>query len=271
MEIQEGTLSKIAYLLILLVWLIGGALTGVGVYLYLETVEIGTCINDELAALMIVLVAVGGVLLITAFFGLCGVCKKRSSLLSGFLAAMIIVLLAQFAAVVIMFIFESSIHYFMRDGMTHSLLFYGKGGDNVKFTDSWDYVQENHKCCGQFGWEDYTTPNASNWFSTKFGSLPDSCCKTKEAKCGEGVIDKKDIKKAPGNINPKGCYDIVEDYAQQWLTIAGSAALVFMFIQVIAIFLNISLHRRYREHEDYQTQSRKVKQVKDANNPEKTV
>ena len=54
-----------------------------GVYLYLETVEIGTCINDELAPLMIVLVAVGGVLLITAFFGLCGVCKKRSSLLSG--------------------------------------------------------------------------------------------------------------------------------------------------------------------------------------------
>ena len=63
--------------------LIGAALTGVGVYLYLQTVEIGTCINDEVAPLMIVLVAIGGVLLITALFGLCGVCKKRSFLLSG--------------------------------------------------------------------------------------------------------------------------------------------------------------------------------------------
>ena len=45
----------------------------------------------------------------------------------------------------------------------------GKGGDNAKFTESWDYVQENHKCCGQYGWADYTTPNASNWHSTNFG------------------------------------------------------------------------------------------------------
>ena len=55
-------------------------------------------------------------------------------------------------------------------------------------------------------------------------------------------------------LSPQGCYNIVEDYVQQWMTIAGSGALVFMFIQVIAIFLNISLHRRYREHEDYQLQ-----------------
>lgn len=264
MEIHEGTLSKIAYLLILLVWLIGAALTGVGVYLYLQTVQIGTCINDEVAPLMVVLVAVGGVLLITALLGLCGVCKKRSFLLSGFLAAMIIVLLAQFAAVVIMFIFESSIHYYMGDGMTHSLLFYGKGGDNAKFTDSWDYVQETHKCCGQYGWNDYASKNASNWFSTKLGSLPDSCCKTKTEKCGENKINMKDLKKAPDGMYHEGCYSIVEDYVQQWMTIAGSGALVFMFIQVIAIFLNISLHRRYREHEDYQLQSKKVKQVKDA-------
>ena len=39
----------------------------------------------------------------------------------------------------------------------------------AKFTESWDYVQENHKCCGQFGWNDYASKNASNWFSTKFG------------------------------------------------------------------------------------------------------
>jgi len=177
---------------------------------------------------------------------------------------MIIVLLAQFAAVVIMFIFESSVHYYMKEGMTHSLLFYGKGGDNAKFTESLDYVQETHKCCGHFGWADYTTPNASNWHSTKFGSLPDSCCKTMTAKCGENVVDKKDLKKAPAGMNLEGCYTVVQDYVKQWLTIAGSGALVFMFIQVIAIFINVSLHRRYREHEDYQLQSKKVKGVKDA-------
>ncbi|KAL5268936.1 hypothetical protein ACHWQZ_G002688 [Mnemiopsis leidyi] len=213
---------------------------------------------------MVVLIAIGGVLLVTAMLGLIGVCKKKSVLLSGFLAAMIIALLAQFAAVVIMFIFESSVRYYMQDGMSHSLLFYGKGGDNAKFTESWDYVQKNHKCCGQYGWADYTTPNASNWHSTNFGSLPDTCCKTKTDKCGLNVIDKSDLKKAPAGMYLEGCYEILEDYIKNWMTIAGSGALVFMFVQVMAIFLNISLQRRYREHEDYQLQSKKVKQVKDA-------
>ena len=63
--------------------LIGAALTGIGVYLFLETREIGTCINDELAPLMVVLIAIGGVLLVTALLGLVGVCKKKSVVLSG--------------------------------------------------------------------------------------------------------------------------------------------------------------------------------------------
>ena len=38
---------------------------------------------------------------------------------------MIIVLLAQFAAVVILFTFEASVHYYLADGLQHSILFYG--------------------------------------------------------------------------------------------------------------------------------------------------
>ena len=33
-------------------------------------------------------------------------------------------------------------------------------------------------------------------------------------------------------------------------------ALVFMFIQVMAVFLNVALQKRYKEHEDYQLQVR---------------
>ena len=33
-------------------------------------------------------------------------------------------------------------------------------------------------------------------------------------------------------------------------------ALVFMFIQVMAVFLNVVLQKRYKEHEDYQLQVR---------------
>ena len=68
---------------VLVCQLIGGALLGMGVYLYLETEQIGTCINNELSPLMIVLIAIGGVLLITAVMGLAGICKKTSFILSG--------------------------------------------------------------------------------------------------------------------------------------------------------------------------------------------
>lgn len=266
-DVHEKTLSKFAYLLVLFIWLIGGALTGVGVLLYLQTNSMGTTVNNELAPLKLVLMAIGGVLLLTALLGLIGVCRKKSIMLSAFLAAMIIVLLAQFAAVVILFMFESSLSYYLEDGMRHSLLFYGKEGENVKFTDSWDYVQETQECCGQYGWQDYTTKNASNWFSTKFGSLPDSCCEVHTEGCGEDVVDKAHLDQVPKGIYDEGCYDITKDFLERWMTIAGSGALAFMFIQVLTIFLNISLQRRYREHEDYQLQSSKVKQVKDQQAP----
>ena len=45
----------------------------------------------------------------------------------------------------------------------------GKSGENAKFTEALDFVQEEYQCCGEWGWADYTTPNASNWHSTKLG------------------------------------------------------------------------------------------------------
>ena len=45
----------------------------------------------------------------------------------------------------------------------------GKDGDNAKFTKALDYLQQNLKCCGEYGFDDYMSPNASNWFSNNFG------------------------------------------------------------------------------------------------------
>jgi len=261
MEIQVGSLSTIAYFLNTLVLLIGSALAGIGIHLYLLTAEIGTSVNNELAPIMIILVAIGGVLFFTATIGLCGVCNKASVMLSGFLAAMIIVLLAQFAAVVIMFTFEASVHYYLEEGLEHSILFYGKTGENAKFTESIDFLQEKLECCGHYGYKDYASPNASNWFSTNSGSLPDSCCKEITDDCGLDATNSTD--NSVEAFNTKGCYDPALDFIQLWLAVAGSCALVFMFIQIISIFLNISLQKRYKEHEDYQLQSKKVKQVKE--------
>ena len=58
-------------------------MVGVGIYLYLQIVEIGTVVNNELAPLVIVLIAVGGVLFLAALVGCCGACAKQSYLLSG--------------------------------------------------------------------------------------------------------------------------------------------------------------------------------------------
>lgn len=263
MEIQVGSLSNLAYLLNLLVWLIGAALTGLGLLLYTKASDMGTAVNDELAPIMIVVIAIGGVLLFTASMGLLGVCRKQSVLLSGFLAAMIIVLLAQFAAVVILFTFEASVHYYLADGLQHSILFYGKDGDNAKFTKALDYLQQNLKCCGEYGFDDYMSPNASNWFSNNFGDLPDTCCEVVTENCGVEALNVDKPKEAPKGFYLEGCFGVTKDNIKLWLTIAGSAALVFMFVQVMAIFLNITLQKRFKEHEDYQLQSKKVKGVKD--------
>lgn len=255
---RDKCLSMSSYFFIFIVWAIGGSMLGLGVFYYLQIVEIGTAVNDELAPLIIVLAVVGAVLFVTSMIGCCGLCAKQSYLLSGFLTALIIVCVAQFAAVVILFMFEASLHYYLQDGMSHSLLFYGKSGENAKFTEALDYVQENYECCGKWGWDDYTTPNASNWYSTNYGSLPDSCCSVITEGCGLGVIDTNQLERIPAGMWTQGCYQVTQDSLKDLLIKAGSAVLVFLVVEVAALFLNFSLYAKYKHDEGFRVKNKKL-------------
>ena len=173
-NVQVGALGNIVSILNLVIALIGGAMLAAGVVLYLETANLGTTVNDEVAPSMLVLAAIGGTLVVAALVGLVAVCKKRSLLIAAFLGAITVAVLAQFAIVVILFMLQSSFHYYLDDGMDHSMRYYGKLAENARFTEAWDFLHQTMECCGKFGWKDYTTYNASNWLSTTTDSLPDS-------------------------------------------------------------------------------------------------
>ena len=262
-DLHVGALGNLVNLFNLLIALIGGGMLAVGAILYLEVSDMGPSLNNEIAPSMIVLGALGGILILTSLVGLVGVCKKQSLLIVAFLAAMTVAILAQYAVVVIMFLFQAGFSYFLNSGMDHSLKYYGKEAENVRFTEAWDYLQVKFDCCGKFGWEDYGSTNASDWFSTKAGSLPDTCCFVGgEEGCGEGAIAGLAEGTPPTGFFLRGCYDVTKTWLGWWLLIVGIAVLVFVVVEILAVFLNIHLQMRYREHEDYQLQSNKVKHVK---------
>ena len=62
---------------------------------------------------------------------------------------------------------HSQAHYYITTGMSHTLAFYGKTGDLIKFTDSVDFMQNNLKCCGLNGPSDYSDYyNATFWVNS---------------------------------------------------------------------------------------------------------
>lgn len=261
-EFTVKTLSLVAYVVDILILVIGVVLTAGAAILFFYVHAMTKVTNDEVYPIVVVIIAIGIILILTSILGICGVCRKTSALLSGFIAAMILILLAQFAAVVICFTFEASAHYYVTTGMSHTLAFYGKTGDLIKYTESIDFMQSNLKCCGLNGPSDYSDYyNATFWVNNgNETNVPDSCClkAAKKADCGKGMSMIPDAKV----VYTKGCYKETLSFMETYLTVFGSAALVFMLVQLANIFVNIMLQRRFKEHEDYQLTSTKMKQVK---------
>jgi len=261
-EFTVKTLSLVAYVVDIIILAIGVILTAGAAVLFYFVQRMTKVTNDEVYPIVVVIIAIGVILILTSILGICGVCRKTSALLSGFIAAMILILLAQFAAVVICFTFEASAHYFLFSGMHHTLAFYGKSGDLTTFTESIDFMQTNLKCCGLNGPSDFSDYyNATFWVNNgNETNVPDSCClkAVKKADCGKDMSMKPDSKV----IYTKGCYKEALTFLETYLTIFGTGALVFMLVQLANIFVNIMLQRRFKEHEDYQLTSTKLKQVK---------
>lgn len=202
-------------------WLCGLALIVVGVLVQVS-LHNELMINDASASGgPILLIALGVIVFFVAFFGCCGAWKENFCMITMFAILMSLIIIAEIAAAILGYVYRGKVTDVVHDSLTDMISNYNTS--SPEFRDTVDKLQRDLKCCG--------VNSSADWrsFSVSENSVPDSCCITVTAGCGQGTMS--DASK----VYQTGCQKAMETLLLnnvQWIIVA---ALVIAVLQVLGV------------------------------------
>ena len=278
MNCCDSMLKYIVFLCNFIFFLSGAAILGIGIYVQVVFTEYYDFLSEKYLGSGIILMVVGGVILIVAFFGCCGACTglKRISIITLFLnilkvkrilyfcsfvdllfvenacmmytfgSLVALILIVEIGCTVTIFLFKDQVWNEVNHQLIDGLKKYGKD-ENQGTTESWNLLQIQFKCCGVQNYTDWESVESLNSTS----SVPNSCC-TEEAKnentnttCGEGQLTN------PTHIYEIGCLTSLGDFLKENLIIVGIAGATIVVLQLIGVIVACCLGRRMKELQNF--------------------
>lgn len=229
----HGGMKCIKYFLFvfnLIFFLIGLGLIITGAAVQTKFSDISHIIGDSELSLAYVLIGIGGIIFIVAFFGCCGAIKENYCMLNTFAVCIIFVFILEIGAVGAGFVLKGAISKTVTDGMETSIAKY----EEKSIQSAWDFIQEQFSCCG--------ASNATEWFDHfQKKQVPDSCCKQRTTDCGQ--IKDNDW----SGINTEPCLTSLQDVVENNLIHLIIAGAVVAVGQTIGIMLGCALAKNIRK------------------------
>ncbi|KAG8548429.1 hypothetical protein GDO81_025370 [Engystomops pustulosus] len=157
-----GCMKVIKYFLFLfnlLFFALGGVLLGFGIWILVDKTSFIAILHSSSSSLQIgsyILIGVGGVTMVMGFLGCIGAVNEVRCLLGTYFTFLLLILIAQVAAGVLIYLHRESLKTEMSDIIHELIVTYNPNDSaNVSAEVTWDYIQRNLNCCG---WVDY-----QNW------------------------------------------------------------------------------------------------------------
>lgn len=179
----------------------------------------------------IFIIVIGSIIFLVCFFGCAGAINNNYCMVVTFGVLLLVILLAQIAAVITGFVMKDKFTGFIKEEMLKELQAYRPGNITAEI---WDNTQQNFKCCGIYNY----TAWSQNQIMHDTSSLPDSCCVNKTEKCGfehyaDG--DKKNL------FHEDGCETQIVNLLKHSLIAVGAVAAAVALLEVIGIIFAFCL------------------------------
>lgn len=231
----EGGLKCVKYLVFFfnfIFWLCGLALIVVGVLVQVSLHNTLMIKDASASGAPILLIALGIIVFLIAFFGCCGAWKENFCMLTMFAILMSVIIIAEIAAAILGYIYRGKVSNVVQDSLADMISNYNNS--SPEFRDTVDKLQHDLKCCG--------VNSSADWrsFSSEGNTVPDSCCIVMTQGCGQGAMT--DASK----VFQKGCHEAVEMLLKnniQWVIVA---ALVIAALQILGVVFACLLMRGIR-------------------------
>lgn len=233
----HGGMKCIKYLLFgfnLLFFLIGLALIILGAALQTKFSGISHIIGDSELSLAYVLIGIGAIIFIVAFFGCCGAIKENYCMLNTFAVFILFVFILEIGTAVAGIVLKEAIGGRVAQGLETSMAEYEKKNS---VQSAWNFIQTQFSCCG--------AKNASEWFGYlhKKNVVPSSCCKDRPPRVHCGEIENGDWT----HINTTPCLSSLENSMKENILNLIIAGVVVAVCQAIGIMLGCYLAKNIRK------------------------
>lgn len=237
MAIEGG--GKIIKFLVLffnfLFFVFGIVLIGVGGYAEAKFGSYISISSIQYASGSRLVIAVGVIIAVVAFFGCCGAWKENKCMLVIFFALLLVMVILELTAAILAYQHRDEILKTLEKDINSTIK--EQYGKDKGVTDMVDLLQEKEKCCGALSWKDWVLNPKYN-----ITSVPDSCCVTKSDRCGENFYNPKT--KDYSKIHTGGCVGKMSDVVRNNLKTVAGVAIAILVIQILGMVFAVCLIRR---------------------------
>ncbi|XP_022188286.2 CD63 antigen [Nilaparvata lugens] len=188
-------------------------------------------IDEKLFSAPMILIVVGVIVFVVAFFGCCGAVKESNAMLITFAVMLGLIFIMEVAGGVTGYLLQDDIHGMLETRMEDGMKDYGKHQD---VTNSWDVLQYDLECCGVKSGEDWKPVFLNS-------TLPHSCCH------GLPVDLECNLDKA----SKRGCLPALQTVLEENTMRIGAVGIGVACVQLIGVIFACCLARSIRR--EYET------------------
>ncbi|XP_053624383.1 CD63 antigen [Plodia interpunctella] len=177
----------------------------------------------------IVLIIVGVIVFIVAFFGCCGAVKENHCMIVTFSVFLLIIFVAELGVGIAGYVKQKDLAANLERRLNDTIADY-PNNPNVK--ETFDIIQTDLQCCGVRGPED--------WHNA---TLPNSCCSALDIKPNGAVSEC--IINGPA-VHKTGCLEAIRDNMQTIAAVLGGVGLGIAIVQLLGVIFACCLARSIR-------------------------
>lgn len=237
-----GSAAVVKYLLFIFnfIFVITGiAILSVGAVIQAEYITYEGLLEQNYYSVPSLLIAIGVIIFIVAFFGCCGSIRENYCMVLTFATLMIIIFLLELAAGIAGYRLRDQTGVMLEKNMNDSMKHYNS--TNPLWSGSeWDVLQMTEHCCGTNGPQDWLS-NSDNIFNTTI-AVPLSCCGIANNACNFTAGAGTD-----SGIYQAGCLTALTNEIVENAATLGGAAIGIAVVQMVGVILSCALAKNIKQ------------------------
>ncbi|XDB50896.1 hypothetical protein ABFV05_004512 [Capra hircus] len=224
-------------------WVGGAAVMAVGVWTLVEkSGYLGVLASSTFAASAYILIFAGALVMLTGFLGFGAIIREDRGCLSAYFCLLLAIFLVELVAGVLAHVYYQRLSDELKQHLTRTLAENYMQPGATEITASVDRLQQDFKCCGSNSSADWLQSSYILSPEAEGRRVPDSCCKTVVARCGQRAHP-SNIYKVEG-----GCISKLEQFLADHLLLMGAVGIGVACLQICGMILTCGLHRRLQLH-----------------------